>query len=148
MLRQGRKGLLGLGVAQNAAVFLGLILFGALGSFAATDFVLAAMFAPLFLTFSMFALMYNDLIFLRNRVKRAWANIEVSLKKRSELIPNLEQVVKNYLSHEQGIMNAVAELRSSVVGKNAFTPAEADAAMGHELMVSNRIFALGKIILI
>jgi len=142
MLRQGRKGLLGLGVAQNAAVFLGLILFGALGSFAATDFVLAAMFAPLFLTFSMFALMYNDLIFLRNRVKRAWANIEVSLKKRSELIPNLEQVVKNYLSHEQGIMNAVAELRSSVVGKNAFTPAEADAAMGHELMVSNRIFAL------
>ena len=106
MLRQGRKGLLGLGIAQNAAVFLGLILFGALGSFAATDFVLAAMFAPLFLTFSMFALMYNDLIFLRNRVKRAWANIEVSLKKRSELIPNLEQVVKNYLSHEQGIMNA------------------------------------------
>ena len=142
MLRQGRKGLLGLGIAQNATIFLGLILFGAVGSFAATDFLLAAMFAPLFLSFSMFALMYNDLIFLRNRVKRAWANIEVSLKKRSDLIPNLEQVVKNYLSHEEGIMNAIAGLRNSVVGKSAFTPAEADQAMGHELSVSNRIFAL------
>ena len=142
MLRQGRKGLLWLGVAQNATIFLGLILFGAVGSFAATDFLLAAMFAPLFLSFSMFVLMYNDLIFLRNRVKRAWANIEVSLKKRSDLIPNLEQVVKNYLSHEKGIMNSVARLRNSVVGKSAFTPAEADQAMGHELSVSNRIFAL------
>ena len=142
MLRQGRKGLLGLGIAQNATVFLGFILFGAVGSFAATDFLLAAMFAPLFLAFSMLTLMYNDLIFLRNRVKRAWANIEVSLKKRCDLIPNLEQVVKSYLSHEKGIMNAVAQLRSAVVGKSAFTPAEADAAIGHELTVSNRIFAL------
>ena len=64
MLRQGRKGLLGLGIAQNATVFLGLILFGAVGSFAATDFLLASVFAPLFLAFSMFALMYNDFIFL------------------------------------------------------------------------------------
>ena len=142
MLRQGRKGLLGLGVAQNATVFLGLVLFGAVGSFAATDFLLAAMFAPLFLAVSMFALMYNDLIFLRNRVSRAWANIEVSLKKRSDLIPNLEQVVKSYFSHEQDVMRSVAELRSSVVGKSAFSPTDVDKVMGHELMVSNKIFAL------
>ena len=87
MLRQGRKGLLGLGIAQNATIFLGLILFGAVGSFAATDFLLAAMFAPLFLSFSMFVLMYNDLIFLRNRVKRAWANIEVSPKEKKRFDP-------------------------------------------------------------
>ena len=142
MLRQGRKGLLGLGVAQNATVFLGLVLFGAVGSFAATDFLLAAMFAPLFLAISMFALMYNDLIFLRNRVSRAWANIEVSLKKRSDLIPNLEQVVKSYFSHEQDVMRSVAELRSSIVGKSAFSPTDVDKVMGHELMVSNKIFAL------
>ena len=142
MLRQGRKGLLGLGVAQNATVFLGLVLFGAVGSFAATDFLLAAMFAPLFLAISMFALMYNDLIFLRNRVSRAWANIEVSLKKRSDLIPNLEEVVKTYLSHEQDVIRSVAELRSSVVGKSAFSPTDVDKVMGHELMVSNKIFAL------
>ena len=142
MLRQGRKGLLGLGVAQNATVFLGLVLFGAVGSFAATDFLLAAMFAPLFLAISMFALMYNDLIFLRNRVSRAWANIEVSLKKRSDLIPNLEQVVKSYFSHEQDVMRSVAELRSFVVGKSAYSPTDVDKVMGHELMVSNKIFAL------
>lgn len=142
MLRQGRKGLLGLGIAQNATVFLGLVLFGAVGSFAATDFLLAAMFAPLFLGFSMFALMYNDLIFLQNRVKRAWANIEVSLKKRCDLIPNLEQVVKSYLSHEQGIMEKVAQLRSSVTGKNKFSPSEVDAVMGQEMVLSNKIFAL------
>ena len=142
MLRQGRKGLLGLGIAQNATVFLGLILFGAVGSFAATDFLLASVFAPLFLAFSMFALMYNDLIFLRNRVKRAWANIEVSLKKRCDLIPNLEQVVKSYLSHEQGILEKVAQLRSSVIGKSTFSPSEVDTVMGQELVLSNKIFAL------
>mgnify|MGYP001186848296 CR=1 FL=1 len=142
MLRQGRKGLLGLGVAQNATVFLGLVLFGAVGSFAATDFLLAAMFAPLFLAMSMFALMYNDLIFLRNRVSRAWANIEVSIKKRSDLIPNLEEVVKTYLSHEKEVLVSLAELRNSVVGKSVFSPTDADEVMGHELMVSNKIFAL------
>lgn len=142
MLKQGRKGLLGIGVAQNATVFLGLVLFGAVGSFAATDFLLAALFAPLFLAFSMFALMYNDLIFLQNRVKRAWANIEVSLKKRCDLIPNLEQVVKSYLSHEEGIMEKVAQLRSSVTGKNKFSPSEVDVLMGQEVVLSNKIFAL------
>ena len=81
MLRQSRKGLFGIGVAQNCTVFLGFIIFGALGSFAATDFLFSATLAPFFLAISMFILMYNDLIFLRNRVKRAWANIEVSLKK-------------------------------------------------------------------
>jgi hypothetical protein len=133
---------LGIGVAQNATVFLGLVLFGAVGSFAATDFLLAAMFAPLFLAFSMFALMYNDLIFLQNRVKRAWANIEVSLKKRCDLIPNLEQVVKSYLSHEEGIMEKVAQIRSSVTGKNKFSPSEVDVLMGQEVVLSNKIFAL------
>ena len=66
---RGRKGLLGLGVAQNATVFLGLVLFGAVGSFAATDFLWPPCLLPIFLSFSMFVLMYNDLIFLQNRVK-------------------------------------------------------------------------------
>ena len=49
MLRQSRKGLKGIGYAQNATVFSGMIIFGGLGSFAATDFLMAASFAPLFL---------------------------------------------------------------------------------------------------
>ena len=142
MLRQSRKGLFGIGVAQNCTVFLGFIIFGALGSFAATDFLFSATLAPFFLAISMFILMYNDLIFLRNRVKRAWANIEVSLKKRCDLIPNLEKIVKAYLSHEKEVLASLAELRNSVFGKNSFTPAEADVTMNHESVISNRIFAL------
>ena len=142
MLRQSRKGLFGIGVAQNCTVFLGFIIFGALGSFAATDFLFSATLAPFFLAVSMFILMYNDLIFLRNRVKRAWANIEVSLKKRCDLIPNLEKIVKAYLSHEKEVLASLAELRNSVFGKNSFTPAEADVTMNHESVISNRIFAL------
>jgi hypothetical protein len=142
MLRQGRKGLLGIGFAQNGAVFLGLTLFAALGSFAATDFLLSALVSPMFLGFSMFVLMFNDLVFLRNRVKRAWANIEVSLKKRADLIPGLENIVKGYLSHEQSVLEALTGLRTAVVGKNSYSPTEVDSAIQQETILTNRLFAL------
>jgi hypothetical protein len=142
MLRQGRKGLLGIGFAQNGTVFLGLTLFAAVGSFAATDFLLSALVSPMFLGFSMFVLMFNDLVFLRNRVKRAWANIEVSLKKRADLIPNMENIVKGYLSHEQLVLEAVAGLRTAVVGKTSYSPTEVDSAMQQEATLTNRLIAL------
>ena len=142
MLRQGRKGLLGIGFAQNGTVFLGLTLFAAVGSFAATDFLLSALVSPMFLGFSMFVLMFNDLVFLRNRVKRAWANIEVSLKKRADLIPNMENIVKGYLSHEQSVLEAVAGLRTAVVGKTSYSPTEVDSAMQQETTLTNRLIAL------
>jgi len=142
MLRQSRKGLMRIGVAQNGTVFLGLIIFASLGSFAATDFLLSALVSPLFLGFSMFVLMFNDLVFLRNRVKRAWANIEVSLKKRADLIPNLEKIVKTYLSHEQSVMEAVARLRSAVMGKTSYSPTEVDTAMKEETALAARLIAL------
>ena len=131
-----------IGFAQNATIFSGFIIFGGLGSFAATDFLMAAFFAPLFLALTMVALMHNDLVFLKNRTKRAWANIEVSLKKRADLIPNLEKVVKTYLSQEEGVLNSVAELRRAVVGVKSFTPAEADQAMKREFAVTERVLAL------
>ena len=142
MLRQGRKGLLGIGFAQNGTVFFSLVLFAALGSFAATDFLLSALVSPMFLGFTMFALMFNDLVFLRNRVKRAWANIEVSLKKRADLIPGLENIVKGYLSHEESVLEAVAGLRTAVVGKSSYSPTEVDSAMQQETTLTNRLFAL------
>ena len=142
MLRQGRKGLLGIGFAQNGTVFLGLTLFAAVGSFAATDFLLSALVSPMFLGFSMFVLMFNDLVFLRNRVKRAWANIEVSLTKRADLIPSLENIVKGYLSHEQSVLEAVATLRTAVVGKTSYSPTEVDSAMQQETTLTNRLIAL------
>ena len=80
MLRQGRKGLLGLGVAQNSTVFLDWSCLVQLVHLLPPIFFFCSN-GSLFFAISMFALMYNDLIFLRNRVSRAWANIEVSLKK-------------------------------------------------------------------
>ena len=58
------------------------------------------------------------------------------------MIPNLEKIVKAYLSHEKEVLASLAELRNSVFGKNSFTPAEADVTMNHESVISNRIFAL------
>ena len=142
MLRQSWGGLLGISLAQNGSMFLGLFTFGYLGSFAATDFLLSAFVPPLFLVLFMFALMFNDLVFLRNRVKRAWANIEVSLKKRADLIPSLEKIVQAYLSHEKSVLDTVSRFRSSVVGKNSFSPAEVDAAMMEETALASRLIAL------
>ncbi len=56
-------------------------------------------------------LMYNDLIFLRQRCDRNWANIQVSLKKRADLVPQVEQLVKELLSHEQDLQVSLAKLR-------------------------------------
>ncbi|MFP6901142.1 MAG: hypothetical protein VCA36_09365, partial [Opitutales bacterium] len=78
MLRQGRAGLFRISCGFSGIVMLVLLLFASTGSYAATDFLASSMTAPGFLVFSTFVLMFNDLVFLRNRVKRAWANIEVS----------------------------------------------------------------------
>ncbi|HHH12290.1 MAG TPA: LemA family protein, partial [Candidatus Moranbacteria bacterium] len=48
--------------------------------------------------------MYNTLVALRNRVREAWADIEVQLKRRYDLIPNLIETVKGYAKHERGTL--------------------------------------------
>ena len=56
---------------------------------------------------------YNSLIQLRNRVSDQWAQIDVQLKRRSDLIPNLVETVKGYAGHEKETLNAVIEARNS-----------------------------------
>ncbi len=58
-----------------------------------------------------FIFTYNRLIVLKNRVKEAWADIDVQLKRRHDLIPNLVETVKGYASHEKQIFENVAEAR-------------------------------------
>lgn len=58
---------------------------------------------------------YNSLITLRNRVKEAWSDIDVQLKRRYDLIPNLVEVVKGYASHEKETFNKVIEARSKAM---------------------------------
>lgn len=65
---------------------------------------------------------YNLLIARRNRVKEAWSDIEVQLKRRYDLIPNLVNTVKGYASHEKGVFEEVTMARSAAIG--ARTPEE------------------------
>lgn len=59
--------------------------------------------------------LYNNLIKLRNMVDNAWAQIDVQLQRRLDLIPNLVETVKGYASHEQGTLSQVTEARSAVM---------------------------------
>lgn len=56
---------------------------------------------------------YNSLIALRNQVKNSWAQIDVELQRRFDLIPNLVETVKGYAKHEDAVLTKVTDLRSS-----------------------------------
>ncbi len=59
---------------------------------------------------------YNQLVTLKNRFKNAFAQIEVQLKRRHDLIPNLVETVKGYMSHERETLEAVIQARNQAVG--------------------------------
>lgn len=67
----------------------------------------------LFLVWAVMA--YNGFITLRTRTDEAWADIDVQLKRRYDLIPNLIETVKGYAAHESGVFQAVTEARSSAI---------------------------------
>jgi LemA protein len=72
---------------------------------------------------------YNSLIRLRNRTKEAWSDIDVQLKRRYNLIPNLVNTVKGYAAHEKGVFERVTEARTRAMGTT--TPhAKAEAEKG------------------
>lgn len=65
---------------------------------------------------------YNKLVRLRNTVKSSWSDIDVQLKKRYDLVPNLVETVKGYASHERAVFEKVTEARSAAM--NAASPGE------------------------
>lgn len=69
-----------------------------------------AVVAVLFVVF-----LYNSLIRLKNQVKNAWAQIDVQLKRRNDLIPNLVETVKGYMKHEKDVLENVTKARSAVL---------------------------------
>ena len=111
MFRKAIKGMALLSGGASILFFVAIWLSGSNGSFSSMDFLQAAAIAPAFLMMVVLIMMFNDLIFLRERCERNWANIQVSLKKRANLIPRLESVVKEYLSHEQNLQTGLALLR-------------------------------------
>lgn len=69
---------------------------------------------------------YNELVQLRNKVKDQWSQVDIQLKKRFDLIPNIVETVKGYAKHEKETLNSVIEARNSAL--TAKTPnAEIDA---------------------
>ncbi len=63
-----------------------------------------------------FVITYNRFVTLRNRMKEAWADIDVQLKRRYDLIPNLVAIVKGYAAHESGVFERVTEARTRAIG--------------------------------
>jgi LemA protein len=79
---------------------------------------------------------YNNLVRLRNQVKNAWAQIDVQLKRRYDLIPNLVETVKGYMTHERETLEAVTNARNlaqQVSSSGAGTRAKAESELSSAL---------------
>ena len=87
-------------------------------------------------------LLFNGLVQKRNRADNAWAQVDVQLKRRHDLIPNLVASVQGYAAHESGTFQAVTQARAAAMG--AQTPAQAGAAEGMLSQALGRLFAVAE----
>lgn len=85
---------------------------------------------------------YNGLVVLRNKVKDQWSQIDVQLKRRADLIPNLVETVKGYAKHEKGTLEEVIKARNTFV--SAKTPEEEMKAAGDLEKTVSKLFALAE----
>ena len=89
-----------------------------------------------------FVSVYNNLVSLRNRVRDQWSQIDVLLKRRTDLIPNLVETVKGYAKHESETLEAVINARNKVVG--ATNKADEMAASSELTNALTHLFALSE----
>lgn len=87
-------------------------------------------------------LYYNRIITLKNRVSNAWAQVEVQIKRRADLIPNLVETVKSYASHEKEVFEKVTQARSAILG--AKTQKEFAQAEGELTSALKTLFAVAE----
>jgi LemA protein len=115
--------------------------------------VLIVLIVPIFFVLMWIASSYNRLVSLRNRFKNAYAQIDVQLKRRYDLIPNLVETAKGYIKHERGTLEAVIAARNAASAANtraAQTPGDSSAMKdlsGAESALSGslgRMFALAE----
>jgi LemA protein len=85
---------------------------------------------------------YNGLVQLRVRADNSWSDIDVQLKRRHDLIPNLVETVKGYASHEKGTFENIAKFRSMAM--QATGPAERAQAEGQLTMALKSLFAVAE----
>ena len=86
--------------------------------------------------------LYNRLVKARNLVREGWSGIQVQLKRRSNLIPNLVDTVKGYVTHERGVLERVTELRDKSM--SAESPAQRGAVEGQLSMALGRLLAVAE----
>ncbi len=79
------------------------------------ELVLLAILAVIVIIVLAIIFLFNTLISLRNRVKNAWSQIDIQLKKRFDLIPNLVETVKGYAKHEREVFENVTKARSAIM---------------------------------
>ncbi|HEX6872588.1 MAG TPA: LemA family protein [Micromonosporaceae bacterium] len=87
---------------------------------------------------------YNKLVRQRNQVQASWAQIDVQLKRRTDLIPNLVETVKGYAAHEKNTLEAVIQARNSAVAAANADPAGRAQAENALTATLGRLFALAE----
>lgn len=85
---------------------------------------------------------YNGLVGKRNKVKNSWSQIDVQLKRRFDLIPNLVETTKGYAAHERGTFEEVTSARTKYLSSN--TPEDMMKANGELTAVLGRLFAVAE----
>jgi len=85
---------------------------------------------------------YNSLVGKRNKVRNSWSQIDVQLKRRFDLIPNLVEIVKGYANHERSTFEAVTSARTNYLSSN--TPNDMMKANGELSQVLGKLFAVAE----
>ena len=85
---------------------------------------------------------YNGLVELRNNIEKSWANIDVVLKQRSDLIPNLVEAVKGYMKYEKGTLEGITKMRAAMM--SAQTPGQKAKASDAISSALKSIFAVSE----
>src|SRR6266545_3110847 len=89
-------------------------------------------------------MIYNGLVAMRQRVSQAYADIDVQMKQRHDLIPNLVETVKGYASHERGTLEAVVQARNAAIAAQSGGVAAQAAAENALSGALRQLFALSE----
>src|SRR5205085_4899449 len=100
----------------------------------------AAAFAILMLTVSLSGCSYNKFVSQEEQVKASWAQVQNQLQRRNDLIPNLDETVKGYASHESQVFEDIAASRAKLAG--AATPADTIAAANEQTAALSRLLVI------
>jgi LemA protein len=108
----------------------------------ATGVVLAGVLAVVVLAILWAIFTYNRLVVLRNRIDNAWSQIDVQLRRRYDLIPNLVETVKGYAAHEKDVFEKVTQARAAMT--SATTVAEQGEAQNQITQALKSLFAVAE----